>query len=225
MAFHQHAPVTEEFAIKEVRFSVLSPEEIDNLSTVTVTNPNLYSKGIPNQQTPVDLRLGSSDRRLRCSTCRNSSSVCAGHSGKIDLAIPVVSWLFQDSVLKILRCVCFWCSSVLIDTTDPSMVRKFAKFVGGKRLSAISSYCKGKKCTACKGPQPEWDGKGGLVIKAKWPVGTEFGSKEDEEYAQEEVTAEVIRNILKYISDDHTTFLGTKNPEFMNAHWYTVALA
>lgn len=202
-----------EYNIREIRFSVLSPEQIDKLSVVNVTEANLYSKGIPNSGTVMDLRLGSSDRRLRCSTCRHSSAVCSGHTGKIELAIPVVHWLYMDTVIKVLRSVCFWCSSCLIDVEDRSTVRRFTSKVGGKRLSAISSHCKGKTCPQCQGSQPEWN-KNGLLIKAKWPP-TQFENEEDEKFAKQTMTAALIRNILEFIVEKDTDFLGVKNPHYM----------
>ena len=61
------------------------------------------------------LRMGSMDRAFKCKTCAGSSTDCPGHFGHIELAKPVFHPGFACTVLKILRCVCFNCSKLLID--------------------------------------------------------------------------------------------------------------
>lgn len=41
-------------------------------------------------------------------------SECPGHFGHIDLAKPVFHVGFVTKTLKILRCVCFYCSKLLV---------------------------------------------------------------------------------------------------------------
>ena len=91
-----------------------------------------------------------------------------GHSGHIQLAVPVCHWLLIDSVVKILRSVCYFCSRVLVDHSKRENTRRFANKTLSKRLSAISVYCKKRACFACGGPQPDWVRKGlrkGLAVE------------------------------------------------------------
>ena len=60
------------YKIDGLNFSIASPEQILESSVLEVTEPNLYSKGIPNANACNDLRLGTVDRRFRCGTCRHS---------------------------------------------------------------------------------------------------------------------------------------------------------
>ena len=60
-------PLFPEYEVRGIRFSVTDPEEIEAQSVVEVSEPNLYSKGLPTAFAPNDLKMGSVDRRMRCS--------------------------------------------------------------------------------------------------------------------------------------------------------------
>ena len=51
----------------------------------------------------------------RCQTCAGNQTDCPGHFGHIDLAKPVYHVGFLTKTIKILRCVCFFCSKLLLD--------------------------------------------------------------------------------------------------------------
>lgn len=205
--------------IKSITFSVLSPDEITRQAVVEVDEPNLYSKGLPTPGAANDLRLGSVDRRLRCSTCKHGVETCMGHPGKITLAVPVVHWLYLDTVVKILRCCCFWCQRIIIDPEHRDNVRRFAPKTYSKRVSAISVYCKNKKkCHFCGGPQPDWT-KEGLSVKGVWPESTEFESDEEKKYANDTpITVGLARDLLSFFGDDDCRFLGLR-PEISRPEW------
>ena len=83
------------------------------------------------------------DRRFRCGTCRNSSEKCMGHNGYIHLGFPVYHWLCFEKILKTLRCVCFWCSSSIINPADEDIIRRFSTIRKKSNLPAsISMYSK-----------------------------------------------------------------------------------
>ena len=91
-------PLFPEYEVRGIRFSVSDPASIRKQSVVAIDEPNLYSKGLPTASAPNDLKMGSVDRRMRCSTCRHGVNYCMGHSGHIELAVPVCHWLLIDSV-------------------------------------------------------------------------------------------------------------------------------
>lgn len=43
---------------------------------------------------------------------------CPGHFGHIDLAKPVFHVGFISKIMKVLRCVCFFCSKLLVDSVS-----------------------------------------------------------------------------------------------------------
>ena len=181
-------------------------EEIINASVLQVTEPNLYSKGIPNANACNDLRLGTVDRRFRCATCRHSSQVCMGHNGHIKLGFPVYHWLCFDKIMKVLRCVCFWCSSSIVDPNNPDIIRRFSNVRKKNNLPAsISAYCKKKACYKCGGVQPSYE-KEGLSIMAKWNM--EDLNEDEKKEAGKRFNAKIARDILKFISDEDCRFLG-----------------
>ena len=205
------------YKIDGLNFSIASPEQILESSVLEVTEPNLYSKGIPNANACNDLRLGTVDRRFRCGTCRHSASKCMGHHGHIRLGFPVYHWLCFEKVLKSLRCVCYWCSSLLVDPTLPENQRRFQttkKRV--RRLAAVSSHCKRRDCFKCGGKQPNYE-KEGLSIMADW-TGVELNEQEKERVAGR-FNAKVAREILQFVSNDDCRFMGfdpeTTRPENM----------
>ena len=63
----------------------------------------------------MDPRQGVIDRVSRCQTCAGNMTECPGHFGHIELAKPVFHQCFFGKTIKVLRCVCFFCSKLLMD--------------------------------------------------------------------------------------------------------------
>ena len=101
--------------IDSVQFSVLSPKEIVGRSVVEVTKQDTYDKDIPVIKGLFDPRMGTTDMGKICKTCGQKNIDCPGHFGHINLARPVYNIHFMQYVLKILNCVCFKCSKLLVD--------------------------------------------------------------------------------------------------------------
>jgi DNA-directed RNA polymerase II subunit RPB1 len=78
--------------IQEIQFGLLSPEEIKQMSVVSIEYPEVMdenNKGKPREKGLCDPKLGSIDRNFKCSTCDENASQCPGHFGHIELAVPV----------------------------------------------------------------------------------------------------------------------------------------
>jgi len=109
--------------------------------------------------------MGSLDRRDPCKTCgctynqvgqRNRVNECPGHFGHIELAKPVYHNGFVDDVLRILRCVCYNCSRLMVDPKDELVKRIVATRRRAARLKAIHEICvKGTKRVCVGSPVPE----------------------------------------------------------------------
>ena len=74
----------------------------------------------------MDPRQGVIDRNSRCQTCAGNMTECPGHFGHIELAKPLYHVGFFTKTIKVLRCVCFYCSKLLIDAV--SKERKVERF-------------------------------------------------------------------------------------------------
>eukprot|EP00239_Pterosperma_sp_CCMP1384_P006329 CAMPEP_0197853630 /NCGR_PEP_ID=MMETSP1438-20131217/23089_1 /TAXON_ID=1461541 /ORGANISM="Pterosperma sp., Strain CCMP1384" /LENGTH=138 /DNA_ID=CAMNT_0043468107 /DNA_START=148 /DNA_END=561 /DNA_ORIENTATION=+ len=104
--------------VRYMQFGVLSPEELIRASVCKVETSDTYDRGVPKDKGLSDLRMGTMDRAFLCKTCGCSSQDCPGHFGHLELAKPVFHPGFANTTLKILRCVCFNCSRLLVDKND-----------------------------------------------------------------------------------------------------------
>ncbi len=77
--------------------------------------PYTMEGGRPKMGGLMDPRQGVVDRSSKCQTCAGNMTNCPGHFGHIELAKPVYHIGYLTKTIKILRCVCFYCSKLLID--------------------------------------------------------------------------------------------------------------
>ena len=121
MSLHKELDYTSKIReIAGVQFSVLSPEEIKQRSVVHVTKTLLYdSNNDPIIGGLFDPRMGVIDHGKICPTDGMDNRFCPGYFGHIELAKPVFHIQYLPLILKILKCVCFRCSKLLINKEDP----------------------------------------------------------------------------------------------------------
>lgn len=144
------APVREP---KSVQFGILNPDEIRQMSVTDggVQYAETYDNGNPKENGLMDPRQGVIDRTSRCKTCGGNLTECCGHFGHLELAEPVYHVGFIPKTIKILRCVCFYCSKLLISPTNSKVkdVINETRNNPRKRLQLIYDLCKSK--TVCEG--------------------------------------------------------------------------
>ena len=97
---------------KRLRFSLLSADEIRRMSVCQVTETTLYYRGLPASGGLLDPLMGSVDRRHLCASCMCDARTCQGHAGHLELSYPKYHLGYVDTVLKVLRTVCFACSRI-----------------------------------------------------------------------------------------------------------------
>ena len=142
LIIHSNAEVKR---VKAIQFGLLSPEAIQNMAVCEITNPRSFEdNGNPTEGGINDLRMGTTDKKLRCATCKCNFIDCPGHFGYIHLAKPVFHVGFISECLKLLKCVCRKCSRILID--DYEKYEEIAKIKNPKvRQLKIYNLCKSKK--------------------------------------------------------------------------------
>jgi len=119
--------------VEEVKFSLLSPEQIKRISVAKIVTPELYNiDGYPVDGGLMDLRLGAIDPGVRCRTCGGRLKECLGHPGSIDLARPIMHLKYIPLVELVLRCFCEECGKLMLTDKDlekysPSQRAKKAK--------------------------------------------------------------------------------------------------
>lgn len=133
--------------IKKLSFSVLSHEDILNMSAIELTS---FKMEEPNSIS--DLRLGisgsnnaglSNSMRI-CPTCCLDEISCPGHFGYISLKYPIIHPLFVKYVVKILKMFCFNCARFMFVNINGSFP-SFENVVIEKAM-----------CPHCCSHQPAW---------------------------------------------------------------------
>jgi hypothetical protein len=88
-------------------------------SVAKIDTSTTYEKGRPKAGGLSDLRLGTMDRAFKCATDGANVQDCPGYFGHVELAKPMFHVGFITTIIKILRCVSYHCSKILVDKARP----------------------------------------------------------------------------------------------------------
>ncbi|AGO82278.1 RNA polymerase rbp1 [Pandoravirus dulcis] len=219
--------------VRGVQLTLVDPEIVRRQSVVRITEPAIYDKNTPKRDGVYDHRMGVVVRRLACGTCGHMVDSCPGHFGSIELHHPVYHAHYINYVLKVLRCVCYYCSRFLMAPPWPQAPASgepgggcerdaaHATATGGGRAALgkarLAAACEAvkrgrarKACWHCGGPQPEYSiAKGSpLVIRANW-AGVAFETDADRAAALgEPFSAREAHNILLLVPADDYVRMG-----------------
>ena len=235
--------------VESIQFGLLSPKEIEQMAVCEITNTRSFEdNGNPTEGGINDLRMGTTDKRLRCATCKCNMSDCPGHFGFIHLVKPVFHVGFINQCLKLLKCVCYSCSKILIDDYEKYMeIRKISN--PKTRQLKIYNLCKAKKkCNHRRKKrekknydnnenQEDLDEKdpfckiGCLQLQPKYTrenlkIKIEFKNDNDNEENVEmrendEIEPRKVLEIFSKISDDEIKLLGF-NPKYSRPEWMII---
>ena len=103
-----------EIKFYEQRAQSVTPEGIRYPYTMEAGRPKIGGL--------MDPRQGPTDRDSKCQTCSGNTADCAGHWGHVELARPVFNVIYLTKTIKVLRCVCFYCSKLLVDPVSISIM-------------------------------------------------------------------------------------------------------
>jgi DNA-directed RNA polymerase beta' subunit len=214
--------------VKGIQFSVLGPDEIIKRSVVKVTKTDTYAGSEPIVGGLFDPRMGVLEHNKVCTTCEQKNVFCPGHFGHIELAKPVFHAMFFDIVKKILKCVCFRCSRMLISqhTTIEELKNEMTRILAiknnQKRWEAYFKLCntttKIKICgddkhVGCGSKQPDrYNKEASMKIIAEWK------DKSKDTSVQQEFTAEDVLRIFKRITNEDMELMGF-NPKWNRPEW------
>ncbi|KAL7869484.1 hypothetical protein AOLI_G00134720 [Acnodon oligacanthus] len=235
--------------IKRVQFGIISPDELKRMSVTEggIKYPETTEGGRPKLGGLMDPRQGVIERSGRCQTCAGNMTECPGHFGHIELAKPVFHVGFITKIMKVLRCVCFFCSKLLVDANNPKIKDILSKSKGQprKRLTHVYDLCKGKNI--CEGGE-EMDNKfgveqqendeditkekghggcgryqprirrSGLELYAEWKH-----VNEDSQEKKILLSPERVHEIFKRISDEEDIILGM-DPKYARPEWMIVTV-
>jgi len=215
--------------VKGIQFSVLSPDEILKRSVCEVTKAETYTDNKPVPQGLFDIRMGSLDINRMCGTCGQSVNKCPNHIGHINLEVPVFNIMFIDIVKKILKCVCFHCSKLVVSPTtqhkdikdDMARIKniknnqkRFEAYL--KMISNHSSklkHCGDDNTIGCQRSLPHnvIKEKNSLSMSVEWMT-------EDKEKYSIEISPEDVLRIFRKMTDKDIETIGF-NPQWSRPEW------
>ena len=121
--------------VRSIQFRLLSADEIRKKSVMECNSTDSYLGSTPVSHGTMSLLMGA-DQNHNCATCGQSMKHCPGHPGRIELAKPCFNALMFDTVIKVLRCVCFRCSRLLYHPSHPDMANVM-RLHGQRRFEAL----------------------------------------------------------------------------------------
>ena len=198
-----------------IQFGILSPEEIRKGSVAEITSKDTYVNGKPVIGGIFDPRMGVGEPGMICPTDGHDYMQSPGYFGHLELARPVFYIQFLSTVVKILHCVCFKCSKILINKQKYKHVLEMSNEHRWKYIFAIAS--KIKRC----GEDTD-DGCGCLratkIKKEDLATIIMEWTKPNKENVTLRITPEMVIKIFKRISDEDVYFLGF-SPIWSRPEW------
>jgi len=200
-----------------IQFSILSPEEIRKGSVAEITSRDTYINNKPVIGGLFDPRMGVLDPGLVCPTDGLDYMKTPGYFGHINLARPMYYIQYLPQILKILRCVCFKCSKLLISKEKYAHLLKQQNSQRWNSVFPIAS--KIKRCgedssDGCGCKQPGKIKKEGLST-----IIVEWNDLDGEtEKMSMNLMPEMVLKIFRRISDDDVTFMGF-SPVWSRPDW------
>jgi len=170
-----------------------------------------------------DPRLGTMDRAVKCITDGCGVLDCPGYFGHIELAKPMYHIHFLKTVLKVLRCVSYHNSKILVQPDDPKYKAALKVRNPERRLRAFTQVCQSKRIDEVTGAsQPSYRiVHGTMKIMAEFPQMKSAADDDgvlDAMERKQEISAERALEILRRISDEDCEILGF-NPKFSRPDW------
>lgn len=207
--------------IEKIEFTVFRNKDVKQYSAVSgdpfgIDLAESYENYEPKKGGLVDLRLGTCDIYLPCTTCGENSLECPGHFGHTELAEPVFHFGFLTHLKNLLQCVCLKCSNLLVEKSDAQFKKALNK-KSEARFKEIKSITKNVNfCFHCGVPAPkikrEVKDTGSIKIMIERDVNTGAGGEKEEQAAvkkiKESLSPRDCYNILRNVSDNDCYLLG-----------------
>ena len=207
--------------IDKIEFSIFINKDVKKYSAISrdpfgIDLAESYENYEPKKGGLVDLRLGTCDIYLPCSTCGENSLECPGHFGHTELAEPVFHFGFLNHLKNLLQCICLKCSNILVEKSDVQFKKALNK-KSEARFKEIKSMTKNVNyCFHCGVPVPkikrEVKDNGSIKIMIERDVNTGTSGEKEEQNAikkiKESFSPRDCYNILRNIADNDCYLLG-----------------
>ncbi len=224
------ADVNDVFNISEVKFGLLNPDALKRASVCQVIYPETYEGSEPKDNGLFDAKMGVIERGRICPTDEYDHTICPGYFGHIELPLPVFWIQHMETIVKLLRCVCIRCANILIDKSNPTIMKELKKKNGSSAFKWISEYCSkqtSKRCVfngGCNAIQPNTyrkliGEKYDNVIQIEAEYSADAFKDADQKKMKFVLPVEHVLNIFRRISYEDAELLGFDNqdarPEWM----------
>ncbi|KAI3678420.1 hypothetical protein L6452_37711 [Arctium lappa] len=151
--------------IKSIKFSMLSDADVLKMGEIQVSRSQCYVSQDNKSPVPnglLDPHMGPPNKLGTCETCHGDFQNCPGHFGYLTLVLPVYNVGYLSHVVDILKCICKFCSRILLleeervdflkKMRNPKLdhLKKndiFKRVV--KRCTAMASSKKAVTCSRC----------------------------------------------------------------------------
>ena len=208
--------------ISKIEFNIFTNKEIKSYSAVSsdpfgINLPESYENYEPKKGGLVDLRLGTCDPYLNCTTCGLNYMDCPGHFGHIELAEAVFHYGFLDHLRSLIQCVCTKCSNILIEKEDVNFKKAIIKRAEA-RFKEIRNLTKNVAfCWNCGSPVPKIKKEinlNSINLILEREVGSQMADEKTGEVTEgikkirEILTPRDCYNILRNVSDTDCLLLG-----------------
>ena len=210
--------------INKIEFNIFTNKEIKNYSAVSsdpfgINLAESYENYEPKKGGLVDLRMGTCDLYLNCTTCGLNHMDCPGHFGHIELAEPVFHYGFLDHLKSLLQCICIKCSNILVEKNNEQFKkainkRSEARFKEIKNLTKNVNFCWNCGTSVPKIRKEINATKFSMNLIVEREVGTQMVDEKTGEVLKETkkiiviITPRDCYNILRNISDTDCLLLG-----------------
>ena len=206
-----------------VQFSILSPEEIRKGSVAEIVSRDTYINNKPVIGGLFDPRMGVLEPGLICPTDGFDYMKTPGYFGHIELSRPVFYIQYLTTIIKILRCICFKCSKLLISKEKyENILKEHSHEARWNMIFQIAS--KVKRCgddseDGCGCKQPSKIKKEGLAsLFAEWDNLQNSGEEEKQEKLNIKLYPELVIKMFRRITDEDVAFMGF-SPVFSRPDW------
>ena len=204
-------PTEKASKIVGIQFSILSPDEIRKGSVAEITSRDTYVNNKPVVGGLFDPRMGTLEPGIICPTDGLDYMQTPGYFGSIELARPLFYLQYLTIVTKILRCVCFKCSKLLISKERYKQALDMKPEDRWNFVFSLASKvdrCGEDTHDGCGCKQPKKIKKEGFcTLIAEWNNIKGLDSESKEEMTLT-LTPEICLKILRRISDEDVTFMG-----------------
>ena len=194
-----------------IQFSILSPTEIRNMSVAEITSRDTYENNKPKIGGLFDPRMGVLEDGFTCPTDGLNYINTPGYFGHLELAKPVYYIQYLNVVLKVLRCVCFKCSKLLINKEKHKHILSKSNEQRWNYVFQHANkmrFCGQETKQGCSCVQPKYVKDGFATIFADWTNIKDAPEHTEEDNIKIKLTPELALKILRRISDIDVDFMG-----------------